>query len=148
MGKLSEGGVPSYSKQFELLTALVTYMAMDKTAMRQPKWFANQLSTDINVVKAVLGEFKGLFHESVSKSKDYGDSYYSLHLRYARQELDENEKQVRKPLQLEDLMGLLDFISKRAAEETKRNTGITTSIIAAVVVVFSSLTTVLVALTR
>jgi hypothetical protein len=140
--------MPSYSKHFEMLTALVTYMAMDKTAVHQPKWFANQLSSDISSVKKVLSEFKGLFHESISKSKDYGDSYYSLHLRYARQELDENEKQVRKPLDLEDLTGLLNFISGKATEETQRKTGITTSIIAAVVVVFSSLTTVFIALTR
>jgi hypothetical protein len=121
-------------------------MAMDKYAMHQPRWFANQLSSDLPSVKKVLSDFKGLFHESKSKSKEYGDSYYSLHLRYVRQELnDDSQNNPRPTLDRSDLMELLKFVSSKANDETQRNTGFISAAIAVIVAIIASLTTIFVA---
>ena len=134
---------PSYSANFEILTALITYMATDKFVLHQPKWFANQLSMDVSQIKPVLEEFKGLFRRSKKTSKDYEEPYYSLHLRNARQEVWDGNTNVQKPaLELQELMELLKFVADKARDETSRWTGIVTATAAAAAAIAASLITV------
>src|SRR3954471_1173926 len=109
---------PNYNRNYETLMALVTHLGAGKWPMRQPKGIAKDLSIDESEIRAVLQEFKGLFRQSVKASKDHGDHFYSLQLRYARQPSDENEIE-RAPLEAEYLFPLLEFISKKSAEQSQ-----------------------------
>jgi hypothetical protein len=138
---------PSYSKDFEALTAIVTYLAMSKWARRQPKGLANESLMDPDEIKRVLHTFKGLFRESTGRSKDYGEAYYSLHLRHARQEIKDDDRE-RPPLELKELMALLEFIARKATEERQRSTAMITIMVTAVLALFASVTSLIVALIR
>jgi hypothetical protein len=140
--------MPSYSKDFETLAATVTYLAMGKKVQSQAKSLANDDSLiDTAEVKRVLHEFKGLFREAPSKSTDYGEPYYSLHLRHARRANKEGDE-MRPPLELRDLMALLDFIARKASEERQRDTAMLTIRVTAIFSLIASIASLIVALIR
>lgn len=134
---------PSYSKHLETLMAVVTHLAVHKWSIRQPRGIANDLSIDEKDVTEVLNSFKGLFRRSSGVSKDHGDNFYSLHLRFARQVTDEDNKKERPPLESEYLIPLLEFISRKASEESQRGTMMTAALITASLSLFASLASIL-----
>lgn len=122
---------PSYSEHLEVLMAVVTYLAMNEFPMRQPKKIADDTSIDIRAVEYVLRNFKGLFRESRKTSTDHGAHFYSLQLRYALNVLDDDNKKTKPPLGKHDLSALLEFISRRASEETQQGTAIKVALVTA-----------------
>jgi hypothetical protein len=128
--------------------AVVTHLAVHKWAIRQPKGIAKDLSIDAEDVTTILNSFKGLFRRSSGVSRDHGDSFYSLHLRFARQVADEDNNKERPPLDTEYLMSLLDFISRRANEEARRGTTMTVALITAALSLVASLTSVIISILR
>jgi len=116
---------PDYSKNYEVLMAVVTHLAVNKWALRQPKGIAKDLSIeDVQSVRNVLKSFKGLFRESKGISKDHGDHFYSLHLRHSRQGDGDNVDQERAPLEPEYLFSLLKFVSEKSAQESQQMTAL------------------------
>ena len=127
----------SYSKHYETLMAVVTHLAVNKWALRQPRGIANDLSIDKSSVRTVLKTFKSLFRESMKTSKDHGDHFYSLHLRHSKQSTDESDVE-RAPLEAEYFFPLLDFISKKSMQETQTSVAIKAALMAAAVSLFAS----------
>jgi hypothetical protein len=115
---------PNYTKYYEVLVAVVTHLAVNKWPQRQPKGIAKDLSIDdVAAVRHVLTTFKGLFRESQGASKDHGEPYYSLHLRYSKQP-DASVEQVRPPLEPDYLFELLKFVSERSAQQSQQTTAV------------------------
>lgn len=137
---------PSYAKNFESLIAIITYLAMHKWALRQAKALAYEISIPADEVKNILDSFPGLFRRSPGKSKDYQEAFYSLHLRHLRQGIKDEEGNLveRSPLGLDDLMPLLDFISRKSEEQSRRGLTITTTLITAGLSLVASTATLIV----
>ena len=138
---------PSYSDHLEVLVAAVTHLAMGKWAFRQAKTLAKDMSIDANEVAVVLDEFKGLFRKSVGASNDPFEQYYCLHLRYTRQ-YNEDEKAERPPLDTQNLMTLLEFISRKANQEDQRSGAIRAALVTAGVSLVASITTLAITIFR
>jgi len=128
--------------------AVVTLLAVHKWVIRQPKGIANDLSIDESEVREVLDEFKGLFRKSRKISRDHEAPFYSLHLRYARQNADENAEQVKPALESEYLISLLEFISQNAREETKNISALRIAALTAGLSLTASVLTLVLALVR
>lgn len=149
---------PRYSRDFEVLVALITFLAVhdrdghdDSNAPRM----ADHLGLDKILVEQILETYKGLFRRSQNKfPSTYGSMYrYSLHLRYARRRYKEGKLIVEgKGLSNEDLFALLEFVLHKASEEeeTERlaNSNQTTLVgvwVAAVMSLLSLITSVITA---
>jgi hypothetical protein len=128
----------NYAKHYETLMAVVTHLAVNKWALRQPQGIAKDLSIDVKSVRTVLNTFKSLFRESVKKSSDHGDHFYSLHLRHSKQAADDTEVE-RAALDAEYFFPLLDYISKKSIQETQQNVALKAALIAAAVSLIASL---------
>jgi hypothetical protein len=112
--------IPDYAKNYEILLAVVTHLAVNKWPSRQPKGIAKDLSIDdVDTVRSVLKTFKGLFRESKGKSRDHGEPLYSLHLRFARVGGSESDEE-RPPLDTQDLFSLLKFVSERSTQQSQQ----------------------------
>jgi hypothetical protein len=134
---------PSYSKNLETLMAVVTHLGVHKWAVRQSKGIANDLSIDVKDVTLVLESFKGLFRKSPGL-----DHYYSLHLRFARLTDGENNTKERLPLEAEYLIPLLEFISRKAGEESQRGTAMTAALITASLSLLASMISIVLTIVR
>jgi hypothetical protein len=111
---------PDYAKHYEILMAVVTHLAVNKWCIRQPKGIAKDLSIDdVDSVRAVLKTFKGLFRESLGTSKDHGEHFYSLHLRYAR-DASAVSNEERPPLDPDILFSLLRFVSEKSTQQSQQ----------------------------
>src|ERR1700753_4305051 len=111
---------PDYAKHYEILTAVVTHLAVNKWCIRQPTGIARDLSIDdVDTVREVLKSFKGLFRESAGRSKDHDDHYYSLHLRFSRNTNGSSDEE-RSPLETGDLFSLLRFVSDKSAQQSQQ----------------------------
>jgi hypothetical protein len=137
---------PNYTKHYETLMAVVTHLAVNKWALRQPRGIARDLSINEEDVKAVLINFKGLFRESAGTSKDHGDHYYSLHLRHSRQSSDENKDVERAPLEAVYLFPLLTFISQKSAQESQQGIAMKAALLTALISLVASAVSLFVAL--
>jgi hypothetical protein len=139
----------SYLSDLEILTALVTNLAMTEYWHRTPPNLAKSLSIDESEITRVLDSYKGLFRKSGNKSKPSGYPLYTLQLRHARQWLkpeDDSDDAKKPPLEPEYLVALLDFISRRADEETRRRYTVAAAWIAAGVAVLASIANIVVTL--
>jgi hypothetical protein len=139
---------PNYLSDLEILTALVTNLAMTDWWHRTPGKLARSLSIPEPDISRVLETYKGLFRKSPNVSKETKSPLYTLQLRYARQwmQRDTEDEGTKPPLDSEYLVALLDFISRRADEETRRSYTVTAAIIAAGVAVLASLANIIVTL--
>ncbi|MBR0955690.1 hypothetical protein [Bradyrhizobium canariense] len=110
---------PNYAKNYEVLVAVITHLAVNKWPARQPKGIAKDLSIeDVDSVRSVLKAFKGLFRESRGVSKDHGEPLYSLHLRHARFAVADSDQE-RPPLDPPDMFSLLRLVSEKASQQTQ-----------------------------
>jgi hypothetical protein len=137
---------PNYNRNYETLMAVVTHLAVGKWATRQPKGIANDLSIDESEVRTVLKEFKGLFREFTKTSKDHGDHFYALHLRHSRQANDENKDAERGPLESTYLFPLLEFISRKSAQETQQGVAMKVALLTASISLVASTASLIVSL--
>ena len=112
-----------YRDHIELLTALVTYLALTKRISRSAKGLARDLSLERSEVEAVLDGFPGIFRRSKTMIEVDDDPRftYTLHSRYALRgtaDPDAGDGSSEGPaLQAEYLRMTLDLISDRAAGE-------------------------------
>lgn len=130
---------PNYAKHYETLMAVVTHLAVNKWALRQPQGIAKDLSIELESVRTVLRTFKSLFRESAKKSRDHGDHFYSLHLRHSKQAADDSNDVERAALDADYFFPLLDYISKKSMQETQQNVALKAALIAAAVSLIASL---------
>ena len=115
---------------------------------RTPKNLATALSISEADITRVLESYKGLFRKSPNVAKKSKDPLYTLQLRHARQWLhqDANDEATKPPLEPQYLVALLDFISRRADEETRRGYTVRAAWIAAGVAVLASIANIVVTL--
>ena len=110
---------PDYAKHYETLVAVITHLAVNKWAARQPARIAKDLSIgDVDSIRAVLKTFKGLFRESEGASKDGSDPLYSPHLRHSRGLILDSDQE-RPPLDPETLFALLKLVSDKSIQQTQ-----------------------------
>lgn len=124
---------PNYTKNYEVLMAVITHLAVNKWPARQPKGIAKDLSIeDVDSVRAVLKAFKGLFRESKGVSKDHGEPLYSLHLRHSRFVVADAEQE-RPPLDPEDMFSLLRLVSEKASQQTQQAAALRTAALTSII---------------
>lgn len=121
-----------YSDHYELIVALVTYLAVcNRNVKKYNKtidnatagWLADYLGfrDQADEVEFVLDNFKSIFRKSMQQYDGY--YRYSLLLRYShRAYTDTNDPDVSEPLPNEELFSLLNFISNKVniEQEEKR----------------------------
>lgn len=136
---------PSYSKNIDILVAIVTHLGYTDWNMRSTKNLAKAVGRSEDEVSKVLDEFKALFRKSSFKSSK-NLTYYQLHVRYAlRWRDDNNTENVEQNLPLEPttVNALLDFIIKCADQERRHSLGYLSSWIALTIAIASGIFTAL-----
>lgn len=110
-----------YSEHLDVMTALVTYLALTARKSRTPRYLAADLSLPEDDVRAVFETFPGLFRES-ARTDSAGQHFYTLHARYAlRADDDADDDGAELPgVRAEILKVLLDYIAQRAQSEQSR----------------------------
>jgi hypothetical protein len=107
-----------YSDHLDILIALATYLALTPRMSRTSPGLAEGLSLPEVDVRNTLNGFPGVFRRSRNQSTD-GESYYTLHARYALRQTDaEADLQTVAELRSELLSTLLQFVSHQAAQES------------------------------
>lgn len=137
-----------YSNHLDTLVALITHLSYSEYAARTPPNLAKALSIDEAEILYVLDNFKSLFRKSKTVSKKTGTNFYALHLRYARiwieEAEEESEEKPKLPLDAASVNALLDFVVKKADQETRQTLGFGTAwlttigslIVAALAIIF------------
>ncbi|MCA1705160.1 MAG: hypothetical protein LC808_18645 [Actinobacteria bacterium] len=114
-----------YADHIDVLTALVTYLALTEKISRTPYYLARDLGLPKAQVANALEAFPGIFRRSrrTGDTPDGPQPYFTLHARYALRSAQEEEEQATVGELAPDLLRmLLDFVSARARteEETVR----------------------------
>lgn len=113
----------SYSEHTELLTALVSYLALTRHKSRTPTGIARDLGLSEAEVVKVLDGFPGLFRKSkntATRGSRKGQHFYTLHVRYAIRDIDdadEDDPEPREALPADYVVALFDVIGNRSSEE-------------------------------
>ncbi len=111
----------TYSKDIDILIALISYLALSKYKSMRPSRLAERLSLDKENVERVLELYKGIFRKSNRIFESTEEHYYTLHMRYALRWMDEDEDDGDTPqLPPEHVNTLLTFVIGKAAEEEGR----------------------------
>jgi hypothetical protein len=105
-----------YTRHFDTLVALVTYLSSTNSESRTVPSMAEDLALETAEVRDVLTTFPAFFRQS-PKTNSAGERFYTVHLRYARRYDKQGERVDTKPLTPEELTTLLDLISKMVAQE-------------------------------
>lgn len=112
MNKTSEAperGMPApYSRNLDILTALITQLAVNPYWSRTLPALSADLSLPESQIKAALEDFSGLFRVAFLEGK----GWYSLHARAALRKEDEAPE-----LRADILKALLEYVLKRADAE-------------------------------
>lgn len=115
-----------YQENLEVLTALISHLALTAYKSRAPSWIAKSIGLDAEEVNKVLSDFRGIFRRSSRTTKD-GEHFYTLQIRYATRTGEyepENGKQGEapgSPVDIADVMALLDHVGKLASQEQVKN---------------------------
>ena len=109
----------SYSDNFDALVALTTHLGSTPSKSRRAPSLSRDLGFEVATVRSVLDGFPGIFRRS-RQTDQSGEHYYTLHLRYARRGIDDEDDAQDTPnesLQPQELSTLLDLILKMVAHE-------------------------------
>lgn len=111
-----------YSKHLDVLTALITYLALTDKKSRTPRPLAADLSLPADAVEEVLNTFPGIFRKSQNTDAN-GNHFYTVHARYATRTSDErNPQDADLPaIRPELLRVLLEFAVGNARSEQAKN---------------------------
>jgi hypothetical protein len=111
----------SYSDHLEVLTALVTYLALTDSKSRTAEPLAANLFLPRDEVQEVLDAFPGIFRRGVDRKN--GKIYYTVHARYALRRYPGGDEGAGLPtLRADILKVLLDLITGNArAEQAQRH---------------------------
>jgi hypothetical protein len=104
-----------YSESLDILTALVTYLALTNRKSRTAPGLATDLSLPQAGVEAACAQFPGIFRRSARLSPD-GLPYYTLHARYAMRTASDDESDLPE-LHGDLLRVVLEFLVARAQAE-------------------------------
>lgn len=128
-----------YSKDLDILTAVIAQLAVGKFSQRTPNGLSRDTSISESEIERVLVEYKSLFRVASKPKKNTTECPYSLHLRYALQyETDDDDiEKIKPPLEKDQISSLIEFVSKRASEESSRNLQTATLIISAITLMVS-----------
>jgi hypothetical protein len=97
-----------YTEHLDILTALITQLAVNPKWSRTLKWLADDLSLPESEVHEALNAFGSLFREN--------QGYYSLHARAALRHEDHAPE-----LRADILKVLLEYVMSRAAAEVTQS---------------------------
>jgi hypothetical protein len=109
-----------YADHIDVLTALITYLALTEKISRTPYFLARDLGLPKLQVSETLAGFPGIFRCSrrTGETPDGNQPYFTLHARYALRTLQEEDDQSAEAKLAPDLLRtLLDFVSARARSE-------------------------------
>lgn len=125
-----------YSDNLEILTALISHLGLVQNKSRVPSRIAVSIGWERAEVERVLNEFKGIFRKSSRRSPKTKQHYYTLQLRYSLkhseyQKAEDNKissdearkefNQPGSPLEVSDIISLIEYVSNRAEQETARH---------------------------
>lgn len=105
-----------YSDNFDNLVALITHLSSTSYKSRTPSNIAKSLSLDSSKVQATLEEFTAFFRKS-KKASEIGEHYFTVHLRYARRKQEDQDSEVSKPLEPEELSSLINLVTHMVSQE-------------------------------
>ncbi len=109
-----------YADHIDVLTALITYLALTEKISRTPYYLARDLGLAKVQVSDTLAGFPGIFRRSrrTGETPDGDQPYFTLHARYTLRTLHEEDDQSAEATLAPDLLRtLLDFVSARARSE-------------------------------
>ena len=106
--------VGPYSKHIDVLTALITYLALTPKKSRTVQGVAGDLGIEADRVQEAFDSFPAVFRMKQNRN---GTSFYTLHARYALRPYDAAEDTDLPPVRPELLAVLLSFVTQRARDE-------------------------------
>lgn len=109
-----------YSNNFDSLVALITHLSSTSHKSRTPSNIAKSLSFDPKEVLEVLETFPAFFRKS-KNTKERGEHYFTVHLRYARRKQEKKDGENSKPLEPEELSSLIDLVTHMVTQEQETN---------------------------
>lgn len=111
----------NYSKDIDILIALISYLALSKYKSMRPSRLSERLSLNREDVERTLELYKGIFRKSNKVSESTKEHYFTLHMRYALRWTYEEEYDDDTPqLPPEYVNTILSFVIGKAAEEEGR----------------------------
>jgi len=113
-----------YSDNFDVIVALITHLGATHKASRTPTFAAKDLGFNKLKVQSVLDQFPTFFRKSQNvskKEKTLGDHFYTLHLRYSRRALDDDENGASQPLSTEEVDMLLRLVTHMVEQEQENS---------------------------
>ncbi|NIJ88574.1 hypothetical protein FHR49_001361 [Xanthomonas campestris] len=132
---LKFGRKPSYSKNLDVLVAVITHLGYTDWNMRSAKNLAKALNIEQSSVQYVCDHFKSLFRKSTYKSKA-GTEFYQLQVRHALRWRDSDVYDIESkelPLDATIVNAMLAFVVSCADHERRSSLGYVTAWLAAVV---------------
>ena len=109
------------SKYLDVLTALITYLALTNKESRTPRPLAADLSLPPEVVQEALNAFPGIFRKS-QNFDGKGAHFYTVHARYAMRGNDPGDEGAELPQVRADILKVvLEFVVGNARSEQARS---------------------------
>ena len=113
-----------YSERFDLLVALINHLGATDKASRTPTFISEDLGFEKNKVLNVLNGFPAFFRRSKktsNKERSKGDHFYTLHLRYSRRSIDNDEEGSSQPLSTDEINMLLNLVTHMVQQEQENS---------------------------
>lgn len=133
----------SYSKNLDVLVAVITHLGYTDWNMRSPGNLAKSLGINEDRVLFVLDSFPAFFRKSGFVSKK-GATFYQLHVRHAirwKDECDSESESTEAPLEPSTVNAMIDVAVKCADQERRHSLGYLTVTVAALVSIVGAIIT-------
>ena len=114
----------TYSESFDLLISLICHLGSTDKASRTPTFVASDLSFEKSEVLYVLDNFPAFFRKSKKTSnndKSKGDNFYTLHLRYSRRNIDNEDEGESQPLTINEIDMLINLVTHMVSQEQENS---------------------------
>ena len=105
-----------YTDNFDNLVALITHLSTTSLKSRTPSNIAKDLSLDSNDILNVLEAFPAFFRKSIKTNSDH-EHFYTVHIRYARRKQENEDGEISKPLEPEELSSLIGLVTHMVSQE-------------------------------
>lgn len=134
---------PSYSKNLDVLVAMITHLGYTDWNMRSSRNLAKALGIKEDRVLFVLDNFPAFFRKAGFVSSK-GTTFYQLHVRYAIRWKDEDESENESkeaPLEPSTVNAMIDVAVKCADQERRHSLGYLTVAVATLVSIIGAIIT-------
>ena len=133
---------PSYSKNLDVLVAVITHLGYTDWNMRSPRNLAKALGVKEGRVLFVLDNFPAFFRQAGFVSSK-GSTFYQLHVRHAiRWKEGESEDESKEaPLEPSTVNAMIDVAVKCADQERRHSLGYLTVTVAALISIIGAIIT-------